>query len=126
VHLKYFTFNLAVNVIFLNFSRYTLLLYRVVYYTVFYFQDYLVNIMTMGWTAGFQFLAVARDFSLFHTIHGGSGAHPNSYEMGTGGLFPPRVKLLVHEADHMPSSSAKVMNAGATPQLLKMFSWHGA
>jgi hypothetical protein len=30
----------------------------------------------------------ARDFSLLHGIHTGSGAHPVSYAMGTGGFFP--------------------------------------
>jgi hypothetical protein len=31
---------------------------------------------------------VAQDFSPLHVVQTGSGAHPASYPMGTGGLFP--------------------------------------
>jgi hypothetical protein len=34
------------------------------------------------------FPAGAGDFSLQHRVQNGSGAHPASYPMGTGGLFP--------------------------------------
>jgi hypothetical protein len=40
----------------------------------------------MGWT-GIRFLAGAGDFSLLHVIQTGSGAHPASYPVGTGGCF---------------------------------------
>jgi hypothetical protein len=51
-----------------------------------------------------------RDFSLLHSIQISSWAHPASYPMGTGGSFP-RVKLLRHEANHLPQSSADCKNA---------------
>jgi hypothetical protein len=35
-----------------------------------------------------RFPAGARDFSLFHSIQTGFGAHPASYPIGTGGSFP--------------------------------------
>jgi hypothetical protein len=35
----------------------------------------------------FRFPAV-QDFSLFHSVQTGSGAHPASYPMDTGGIFP--------------------------------------
>jgi hypothetical protein len=41
-----------------------------------------------GWTAGVRFPSKARDFSLFHNLQTGSGAHPASYPMDTGGSFP--------------------------------------
>jgi hypothetical protein len=37
----------------------------------------------------------------------GSGAHPTSYPMGTGGSSPG-VKRPVREADHSPPTSAEV------------------
>jgi hypothetical protein len=30
----------------------------------------------------------AKDFSLLHSVQTGSGTHPASYAMGTGGCFP--------------------------------------
>jgi hypothetical protein len=42
----------------------------------------------MGWTAGVQFTARARDLSQFHSVETGSGAHSASDPMGTGGSFP--------------------------------------
>jgi hypothetical protein len=47
--------------------------------------------------------------SLFQVIQTGSGAHPASYPMGTGGSFL-EVKRLEHEADHSPPASAEVKN----------------
>jgi len=49
---------------------------------------------------GVQFLVGAGNFSLCHHVQTGSGAHPASY--------PTRVKGRGHEANHSPSSSAKV------------------
>jgi hypothetical protein len=36
----------------------------------------------------FRFLAGAGNFSLHHRVQNGSGAHPASYPMDTGGSFP--------------------------------------
>jgi hypothetical protein len=59
-----------------------------------YFSSYIQAIggisgagIATGWTAGVRFPAGARDFSLLHSIHTASGAHPASYPMGTGGSF---------------------------------------
>jgi hypothetical protein len=41
----------------------------------------------MGWMAKVRFPAV-QDFSLLHSVHTDSGAHPVSYAMGTGSSFP--------------------------------------
>jgi hypothetical protein len=50
-----------------------------------------------------------QEFSLLHVIQTGSGAHPASYPMGTGGSFPGReVKQQGCEADHSPPASAEV------------------
>jgi hypothetical protein len=35
-----------------------------------------------------RFPAGAGNFSLHHSVQNGSGAHPASYPMGTGGSFP--------------------------------------
>jgi hypothetical protein len=43
-----------------------------------------------------------RNYDLLHSIQTGSGAHPASYPMGTGGSLPG-VK-----ADHSPPTSAEV------------------
>jgi hypothetical protein len=50
-------------------------------------RDSSVGIAT-GWTTGVRFPAGARDFSLLHRVQTGSGAHPASYTIGTGGSFP--------------------------------------
>jgi hypothetical protein len=39
-----------------------------------------------GWTVGFRVLAEANDFFL-HSVQTGSGAHPASFGMGSGGSF---------------------------------------
>jgi hypothetical protein len=44
-----------------------------------------------------------RIFSPSFCVHTGSGAHPASYPMGTGGKARPR-----RDADHSPPSSAEV------------------
>jgi hypothetical protein len=38
--------------------------------------------------SGIRFSAGAGNFSLHHCVQNGSGAHPASYPMGTGGSFP--------------------------------------
>jgi hypothetical protein len=40
----------------------------------------------------------------------GSGAHPASCKMGTGGPFPGGKAQPVCDADHSPPSSAEVVN----------------
>jgi hypothetical protein len=44
--------------------------------------------LATGWMIGFRFPAEAGSFSLRHRVQTGSGAHPSSQPMGTGGLFP--------------------------------------
>jgi hypothetical protein len=63
----------------------------------------------MGWTTeGSEFESRwGQEFSLLHVVQTGSGAHPASYPMGTGGSFPG-VKRQGREADHSPSTSAEV------------------
>jgi hypothetical protein len=77
-------------------------------------QDNAVD-FAMGWTAVILPRARARQraryFSLLPTVQTGFGAHPASYTTGTRGSFPGC------EADHSPSSSAKVKNGGAISPL---------
>jgi hypothetical protein len=65
--------------------------------------------------------AGAKDFSLFHSVQTGSGYHPASYPMGTGGSFHEG-----NETDHSPPSSAEVKNDGAIPPPPHTYSWCGA
>jgi hypothetical protein len=51
---------------------------------------------------------VGSEFSLHHIIQAGSGSHPASYPMGTGGSFPRGVKRQGREADHSPPTNAEV------------------
>jgi hypothetical protein len=46
--------------------------------------DSSIGIATV-WTAWDPFSAEAKDFALLHGVQTGSGAHPASYPMGTGG-----------------------------------------
>jgi hypothetical protein len=55
-------------------------------------------------------LAVARDISSNLCVQTGSGAHPTSCTVGTGGPFPGGKAWLGRDADHSPTSSAKVVN----------------
>jgi hypothetical protein len=48
------------------------------------------------------------DFSSSPCVQTGSGAHPASYPMGTGGPFPGGEVRPGRDADHSPPSSAKV------------------
>jgi hypothetical protein len=50
------------------------------------------------------------DFSSSPCVHTGSGAHPASYPMGTGGSFPGGKARPGRDADHSPLSSAEVKN----------------
>jgi hypothetical protein len=70
------------------------------------------------------FPAGARDFSLLHSDHNASGAHPVSYPVGTRRFFPG-VKRLEHETDHSPPSSAEIKNGWVIPPLPHTSSWRG-
>jgi hypothetical protein len=54
--------------------------------------------------------AGAKDFSSILSVQTGSGAHPASCPMGTGGPFPGGKARLGRDADHSPPSSAQVVN----------------
>jgi hypothetical protein len=58
-----------------------------------------------GRRIGVRFSAVARELSLPHSVHIGSGGHPAYYPVDTGGSVPRG------EADYSASSSAKIKNA---------------
>jgi hypothetical protein len=58
-----------------------------------------------------------KDFSLLHSVQPGSGAHPASYPMGTGGSFS-WVKRSDREADRSPPSSAEVVNTWSYTSIL--------
>jgi hypothetical protein len=50
------------------------------------------------------------DFSSSPCVQTGSGVHPASYPMGTGGSFPGGKARPGRDADHSPPSSAEVKN----------------
>jgi hypothetical protein len=50
------------------------------------------------------------DFSSSPCVQTGSGAHPASYPVGTGGPFLRGKARPGRDADHSPSSSAEVKN----------------
>jgi hypothetical protein len=75
----------------------------------------------MGWTAGIQFPAGVR-FSLLHSVQSGSGAHPASYPLGTGGSFPGG--KTAGAWSWPPPPSAEVKNGWAIPPLPHMSSLH--
>jgi hypothetical protein len=54
--------------------------------------------------------AEAKDFSSNLSVQTGSGAHPASCTMGTGGPFPGGKERPGRDADHSPPSSAEVEN----------------
>jgi hypothetical protein len=54
--------------------------------------------------------AGAKDFSSNLCVQTGSGAHPASCTMGTGGPFPGGKARPGRDADHSPPSSAGVVN----------------
>jgi hypothetical protein len=54
--------------------------------------------------------AEAMDFSSSLCVQTGSGAHPASCTMGTGGPFPGGKARPGGDADHSPLSSAEVVN----------------
>jgi hypothetical protein len=52
----------------------------------------------------------AKDFSSSLCVQTGSGAHPASCTMDTGGPFPGAKARPGRDADHSPPSSAEVVN----------------
>jgi hypothetical protein len=54
--------------------------------------------------------AGAKDFSSILCVQTGSGAHPASCTMGTGGPFPVAKEQSGCDADHSPLSSVEVEN----------------
>jgi len=61
---------------------------------------------------GVWFPAPVRVFCPRHRVQAGSGAHPPSYIMGSGGrVISPGIKFFVYEADHSQTSSAEIKNA---------------
>jgi hypothetical protein len=64
----------------------------------------------MDWTTGVRSTTEAEDFSSSICIQNGSGAHPASCTMSTGGPFPEGKAWPGHDADHSPPSSAEVKN----------------
>jgi hypothetical protein len=54
--------------------------------------------------------AVAKDFSSSLCVQTGSGTHPVSCTLGTGGPFPGGKARPGRDADHSPPSSAGVVN----------------
>jgi hypothetical protein len=76
-----------------------------------------------GWMAGVRFPAGARDFSILHSVHTGSGAHPASYPMGDLSLG---VKRPGRETNHSYLPDAEVKNGGDIRQFPHMSSWLSA
>jgi hypothetical protein len=52
----------------------------------------------------------AKDFSSNLCVQTGSGAHPASYTMGTGGPFPGAIARPGRDVEHLLPSSAEVEN----------------
>jgi hypothetical protein len=62
------------------------------------------------WAIGVRSLTGSEDFSSSPCVQTGSGAHPASYPMGTGGSFSGGKVRPGRDADHSPPSSAEVKN----------------
>jgi hypothetical protein len=61
-----------------------------------------VKCLTTGWMIGIWSPTGAEDFSSSPCVQTGSGAHPASCTMGTGGPFPGGKARPGHDADHSP------------------------
>jgi hypothetical protein len=59
---------------------------------------------------GVRFPPGAKDVSGSLCVQTGSGAHPASCPMGTGGPFPGGKSAAGRDADHSPPSSAEIKN----------------
>jgi hypothetical protein len=62
----------------------------------------------MDWTTGVWSATEAEDFSSSLCIQTGSGAHPASCQMGTGGSFPRGKARPGRDDDHTPPSNAEI------------------
>jgi hypothetical protein len=69
-----------------------------------------VQCLPPGWEIGVRSPAGAKDFSSSLCVQTGSGAHPASCTMSTGGPFPGGKARPGRDADHSPPSSAEVVN----------------
>jgi hypothetical protein len=69
-----------------------------------------VEHLTTDWKSIIRSPAEAEDFASSLCVQTGSGAHPASCTMGTGGPFPGDKARPGRDADHSPSSSAEVVN----------------
>jgi hypothetical protein len=67
-----------------------------------------VQCLTTDWTAGVRSPTEAEDFSSNLCIQTGSGAHPASCTVGTGGSFPGGKTRPGRDTDHSPPSSVEV------------------
>jgi hypothetical protein len=63
-----------------------------------------------AWAIGVRSPAEAKDFSSSLCVQTGSGAHPAPCRMGTGDTFPGSKARPGRDADHLPPSSAEVVN----------------
>jgi hypothetical protein len=72
-----------------------------------------VQCLATGWTTGrsrFDPRQRQKDFSSNPCVQTGSGVHPDSCTMGTGGPFPGSKSRPGRDADHSPLSIAEVEN----------------
>jgi hypothetical protein len=72
-----------------------------------------VQCLATGWTterSGFDPRQRRKNFFSNLCVQTGSGAHPASCTMGTGGPFPKDKARPGRDADHSPPSSAEVKN----------------
>jgi hypothetical protein len=67
-----------------------------------------VQCLIMDWTAGVRSPTQAEEISSNLCVQTGSGAHPASCTVGTGGSFPGGKARPGRDADHSPPSSAEV------------------
>jgi hypothetical protein len=67
-----------------------------------------------------------RDFPLGHSVKTGSVVHAISYPVGVCDSFPPGVKSLRSESDHLTQSNAEIKSCGAIPPLSRTSSWQCA
>jgi hypothetical protein len=73
---------------------------------IYYLSDYGLDDRAIGVLSP----AGAEDFSSSLCVQTGSGAHPTSCTMGTGGPFSGGKARPGRDADHSPLSSAEVVN----------------
>jgi hypothetical protein len=62
------------------------------------------------WVSRVRSPTETEDFSSSLCVQTGSGAHPASYTIGTGGPFPGGLARPVRHADHSPPSSVEAKN----------------